>query len=178
MAGRAGVGQRRLVRAHNAGADPGARRTGSAALSTVPASTADKPIAMWLVQALSMAAAGLSLVYGWKWTAIAADSFPRGSGNAKWFVFGIFFVLFVWMLAIAITAYRRMPAVRWLGGAFIACIVLLSIFGAYFENMGDPSDVGFQRMRTIIGTVVVAIECYWLYAFAFAGKARRYLGLP
>ena len=133
---------------------------------------------MWLVQAMALIAAGLCPVYGFKWTMIAADSFPRGSGGAEWIVFGIFSVLFAWMLAITITAYRRMPAVRWLGGAFIACIVLLCIFGAYFENMGDPSDVGFQRARIIIGTLAVGLACYWLYAFAFTDKARRYLAQP
>lgn len=137
-----------------------------------------KPIAFWIMQILSLICAIRAVVYGWKWTNYASENTPRGNGGAGAVVFSIFFVLLIWMLAIGITAYRRMPVVRWLGGAFIVSIILLGLSAIFPENQSDPTDKVRQLLRFGGGVTVAGAACYWLYAFAFSAKSRRYLGLP
>lgn len=142
---------------------------------TIP--DARKPVSWWIMQIIMVPAAPLLLIYGAFAALYAHENTPRGDGNAGIVVFAIMCALSLWALAIAMTAYRRMPVVRWLGGAFIA-VMILSGVSTVVSNFGSSTASTAYKAGQFVGAgMVLGLECFWLYAFAFSPKARHYLGL-
>lgn len=138
---------------------------------------ASKPVSWWIMQIIMVPAVPLLLIYGAVGAQYAQENTPRGDGNAGVVVFGVMFALALWALAIAVTAYRRMPVVRWLGGAFIALMIfsgLATVLGSLGNNYAGTA---FRVGQFFGAALVLGLEAYWLYAFAFSAKARRYLRL-
>lgn len=68
-----------------------------------------------------------------------------------------------------------MPVARWIGGAFILALILFSLVVlAVFIN--DTAPGGALQAASIPATaLLIAAECYWLYAFACSAATRRYV---
>lgn len=145
--------------------------------ATDTASPPKKPLAMWIMQAVMIIAVALLLYYGPHLVSYARMNTPRGDGSAGTFVGTVVAGLLTWALAILFTAYKRMPVVRWLGGAFI--VVLMILAAAMLTDVPDSVKSGDQyrigwRAMSIAG---IGLSAYWLFAFAFSADARRYLGV-
>lgn len=145
-------------------------------IKTTGLSAADKPVAWQILQVVTLLAVPALLIGGAYLTRYAQTITPRGDGTIGGLVLAVFFVLSTWSLAIVVTAYRRMPAVRWLGGSFILTLILLSLVVLSFVANARETD-STLRAALIAGASLLTVgECCWLYAFAFSQKARRYLG--
>lgn len=83
--------------------------------------------------------------------------------------------LFAWMMGTLVTIYRRRPVARWLGGAAIVLLMLLSVWEVMPSQYQRENDT-VQDGHWLGALIVLGVECYWLYCFAFSAKARRYLG--
>lgn len=149
----------------------------AADLQITPAGAATKPISWWIMQVIMVVATPALVMYGAMMGLYAHDNTPRGDGTAGFIVFAVMLAFALWALSIVITTYRRMPLARWLGGAFIALMMLsglstvLSIFGA------TDNSTAFRFGQFVGAGMVLALEAYWLYTFALSPKTRRYVGL-
>lgn len=132
---------------------------------------APAPPAAWrLLPIVTAVAAPVQLAAG-AWLAPWVEhQVPRGDGTAGPFVLAIFGASSAWSLAAAITAYRRMASARWLGGAFILALILLSLVVLAFCVNDAAGPVWIAG-----AALLVAGACAWLYTFAFSAQARRYL---
>jgi hypothetical protein len=139
---------------------------------------AKKPIAFLIMQILMIPSALLLLVYAF----LVLLSRPARSVEAEhygqYFASGVFLLLFAWAVAILVTAHHRSPAVRWLGGSAIALPILAAVLDLLMGLSLKSGSHGYVAGQLLGRVSVIGLECYWLYAFAFAPKARRYLGLP
>lgn len=80
-----------------------------------------------------------------------------------------------YMLSILVTTYRRMPIARVLGGILILMMIGSGIYSVLRGGSASTS-TAYSIGHFIGGGAVVALEVYWLYAFAFSEKAKRYFG--
>lgn len=135
-----------------------------------------KPIAMWLLQIVCVLSVPVLLLYALLLALYSLDD--KGDNNsgivaALVFVFG----LLPWAVATLVTIQRRSAASRWLGGSMIGLFVFICALPVISELTRDLHS-GSSRSSAMVGYgMIVAAEVYWLYAFAFSPKAKRYLGL-
>lgn len=142
-----------------------------------PQQSASKPVSWWIMQIIMVPAVPLLLFYGASMGLYATGHTRGGDGGFGIAVFAIMCALALWALGMAVTAYRRMPVVRWLGGAFIALLILSGVqtFMSIFSQGGAYTA---YRLGQFFGAgLVIALEIFWLYSFAFSPKARRYMRL-
>ena len=134
-----------------------------------------KPVAWKIMQLITTFAVPSLLIGGLRLAAYAQRVTPRGDGTMGAVVFSVFFALSMWSLTIMVTARRRMAVVRWLGGAYIALMILISLAALCFLVDGMKADNATDAVLTAGATVVIVAECWWLYAFAFSAEAARYV---
>ncbi|QYF94916.1 hypothetical protein KY495_06990 [Massilia sp. PAMC28688] len=141
------------------------------------ADEAKKPISFLIMQIFLIPSALLLLVFGLMLPLYTPDGSSAPGGMGKYIAAAIFLLLFAWAAAILITAYRRKPVVRWLGGAAIGVFILGALSELIAGNGFERGTEAYRFGQLIGRMLVIGLECYWLYAFAFSAKARRYLGL-
>lgn len=130
------------------------------------AKAARKPLALLAMQVFMI---GIFVVSGAGLLSMIALPYSVGSGPAVLFKF---LAGLACSMAILVASWRRKPVVRLLGGAAIVLLIAASI-GAILLARGRAHGPGYPFAMALL----LSLEIYWLYAFAFSLKARRYLGL-
>lgn len=135
-----------------------------------------KPIAMWLLQIVCVLSVPVLLLYA---LLLALYSLDDKSDNNSGIVAALVFVfgLLPWAVATLITIQRRSAASRWLGGSMIGLFVFICALPVISHLTRDEENARSDPGAVVFYGIIIAIELYWLYAFAFSPKAQRYLGL-
>lgn len=138
---------------------------------------AKKPIAAWIIQMLAVLSIPVLLFYG-LYSAIYSITNDLGPASANaYFALVLLLLLLPWAIGIVVTIHRRLPMARWLGGVVIGLNLLAGMLGLYsaVDQTGGFGAYGLER--TFAGSMMVLLQAYWLFAFAFSRKARHFFGL-
>ena len=132
------------------------------------------PFAWRTLQIVTLLAAPALLIGGIRLADFAQAQTPRGDRTLRGLILTVSCALSAWSLAAAVTAYRRMPVARWIGGAFILALILASLGVLAF--VANDAENGMRAALVAVVMTSIAGECGWLYAFALSAQARRYPG--
>lgn len=124
----------------------------------------DKPVAMWVLQILLVPLALVSIL-----NIFGLPLGPSTSARISWIAFWL--ALSSWSAAVLVTMALRKPLARWLGGATIALLTFVGVYGLVLRPQ-SPSPAAWLG-----ALAAIAVGAYWLHAFALSYKARRYFGL-
>lgn len=148
----------------------------SASDKNAPA-VAKKPIAAWIMQILAILSIPMLLFYG-LYSAIYSLTNDLGPASANaYFALVLLLLMLPWAIGIVVTIHRGLPMARWLGGVAIGLILFTGMLALYSE-VSQASGFGADGLQSTFGaSVMVLLEAYWLFAFAFSRKARNFFGL-
>jgi hypothetical protein len=132
------------------------------------------PFAWRTLQVVALLAAPALLIGGIRLADYAQAQAPRGDGSLRGLILAVSCALSAWPLAAAVTACRRMPVARWIGGTFILALILASL--AVLAFVANDRENGMRAVLVAIVMISIIGECGWLYAFALSAQARRYPG--
>ena len=130
---------------------------------------AKKPISVTCLQIADVILIGVFIVS----LVGALASLPSGSSGPGVVRLLLALAVLSYMLSILITTYRRMPIARALGGVLILVIIGSGIY-SLTRGTNTTASTAYSIGHFIGGGLVVALEFYWLYAFAFSEKAKLY----
>lgn len=128
-----------------------------------------RPYAVWLIQALL--ALVLVMFFVGMFRNFNVLSMGQMSGRALGgLVFGLAFAAL--FLAVMVGIHRGLRVARWFGAALILAFIAYCILGA--DTSYYASDA--ERSGGLVGRrVLMPLLCaWWLYAYAFSPKAKRY----